>query len=228
MESIYSEINTLKRETQIYQYLGKRIGIPSVKWYGTIDKYNYMVLPLYLYSLDKYHIIHKNNKNENTFSLDKIFEIGKNIINLLKYVHEKRLIHRDIKPDNFCVDNKNQIHIIDFGMCKQYKNEDEEHIPIRFEKTIIGTLRYISINIHDGTEPSRRDDLESVGYILLFLLYGKLVWDNVYIDKMKDMKQQCTNTNTNIEPRIQEYIIWTRQLEFDETPDYEYIIQLFQ
>lgn len=222
MENINSELNTLKRETQIYQYLGKHQGIPSVKWYGTNKKYNYMVLPLYLYSLNDFY------KNQNTFSLDKIFQIGKNIIDILKFIHGKRIIHRDIKPDNFCIDEKNQINIIDFGMCKQYKNEDEEHMPISFGKSVIGTLNYISINIHNGIEPSRRDDLESVGYILLFLLNGNLEWTNVYIDKMKNVKEQCINTNMNIEPRIQKYIIWTRQLKFDENPDYEYAIQLLQ
>jgi|TARA_B110001450_G_scaffold82140_1_gene77973 serine/threonine protein kinase len=98
------------------------------------------------------------------------------MIQRIKVVHEERIIHRDIKPDNFMTGgtdaNKNTVFIIDFGLAKCYKSSDGEHIPFIEGKNLTGTARYASINTHIGQEQSRRDDLESIGHVLLYFLMG--------------------------------------------------------
>jgi serine/threonine protein kinase len=208
-----SVLKMLKRETQIYTYLMPCEGIPQVKWYGTIENYNYLVMPLFNKSL-----------SFQSFSLFNILSIGKQIVNLLKYIHEKGLIHRDIKPDNFLFGPNNQIYIIDFGLCKRYKDIHDNHIDLKHGKSIIGTPNFISINIHDGYEPSRRDDLESVGYILQYLLELKLEWfSELNLDKIKFLKKTAV-----YEEPIENYLNYCRNLYFEETPDYTHILQIIK
>jgi serine/threonine protein kinase len=217
IESITAEIKMLKREAQIYQYLGKAPGIPQVKWYGVIDNYNFMVLPLYGKSLS----------HQQTFSLGESIRIGKTLVKRLQYIHEKGLIHRDVKPDNFVIGQNGKekdIYIIDFGLCKKYKDENDKHIAIKTGKTMIGTPNFVSIHVHHGIEPSRRDDLESVGYIMLYLVYNSLPWQSTREnEKIKSQKLIIEGPC-----QIIEYINYCRKLHFDETPNYEYIDKLLE
>ena len=100
------------------------------------------------------------------------------ILEIIENVHENCVIHRDIKIDNFMI-LEHEIFIIDFGMATFYIDEDKEHIPYKEREYITGTPKYISINIHNGIEPSRRDDLISIGYLYLYLYYGNLPWSNI-------------------------------------------------
>ena len=112
------------------------------------------------------------------------------MIQRIKAVHEERIIHRDIKPDNFLVggneNTKNTIYIIDFGLAKCYKSSDGEHIPFRDGKNLTGTARYASISTHKGIEQSRRDDLECLGYVNLYFLRGSLPWQGLRANNKKD------------------------------------------
>jgi serine/threonine protein kinase len=216
LETISSDTKMLKREAQIYQYLGKAPGIPQVKWYGSTDEYNYMVLPLLGGSLFK-----------NTFSLVDSLLIGRKIVNILQYVHEKGLIHRDVKPENFVFGKDGEsIYIIDFGLCRKYMDENNRHIEMKTGKTIIGTPNYVSLNVHNGFEPSRRDDLISVAYIILYLVNGSLPWQLPRENKIIKMQKMSILEWSKTPEALIKYLNYCMQLEFDETPDYEYLISI--
>ena len=109
--------------------------------------------------------------------------IGIQIITRLEQIHRKGFVHRDIKANNFTIgrgDKANIVYIIDFGLAKKYKDlKTGQHIAIRGGKSLVGTARYASIASHDGYEQGRRDDLESLGYLLLYFLRGKLPWQGI-------------------------------------------------
>lgn len=156
-------------------------------------------------------------------------------------MHTKNIIHRDIKPDNFLVGiGKKQhiIYVIDFGLAKQYRDKKTgNHIPIREGKSLTGTARYASLNTHLGVEQSRRDDLESIGYILVYLTLGSLPWQGLPVktkkekyEKIKELKSKITVESLckNCPPEFAEYINFCRKLGFVENPDYAYLRKLLK
>ena len=156
-------------------------------------------------------------------------------------MHEERIIHRDIKPDNFLVggtDNtKNFIYIIDFGLAKCYKNSDGEHIPFREGKNLTGTARYASINTHIGYEQSRRDDLETIGHVLLYFLRGSLPWQGLpgrsKTEKYNNIKRKKKEVTVEelchgYPTEFKEFMNYCRNLTFVADPEYKYILGLFE
>jgi casein kinase I family protein HRR25 len=106
--------------------------------------------------------------------------IGDQMVQRIEYLHNNHFIHRDMKPDNFLVGvgkKQHMIYMIDFGLAKRFRDpKTGEHIPYRDNKSLTGTARYASVNTHLGIEQSRRDDLESIGFILIYFLKGTLPW----------------------------------------------------
>ena len=101
------------------------------------------------------------------------------MIDIIEFVHSKRIIHRDLKPDNFVLGGSldpDWLFLVDFGLAKKYMNSKGEHIKYWEGKGLTGTSRYVSINTHLGIEQSRRDDMETLGYVLVYLLRGNLPW----------------------------------------------------
>jgi len=225
IEPIEKGLKLLKNESLIYQYLNNIQGIPIVKWFGKDEKNYYMVINLLGDSLQTI----KNNKQ--TFSLTSVLQIGIQVITLLKTIHEKGLIHRDIKPDNFLLGLNNEgkrIYIIDFGLCKSYMNNDE-HNSIKKTNNLIGSLTYCSINAHNCIELSRRDDMESLGYMLAYFYLGAISWHELSsenIDIIQKLKQEVT-TNDKLAQILVNYIKYVRSLKYDETPNYFLIIDNF-
>lgn len=163
------------------------------------------------------------------------------MIQRIKVVHEERIIHRDIKPDNFLMGGteatKNTVYIIDFGLAKCYQSSDGEHIPFRDGKNLTGTARYASINTHIGYEQSRRDDLETIGHVLLYFLLGQLPWQGLpgrtkeekYANIKKKKKEVTVDELCQGQPEeFRDYMRYCKNLTFTETPDYTYIIDLFE
>ena len=222
VEPIVNNLKLLKNESVIYQYLVGLQGVPSVKWFGKDTTNYYMVLNLLGQSLQTL----LNSKS--SFSLKLVLQIGLQIIYTLKSIHEKGLAHRDIKPDNFLLgnneNNKKQIYIIDFGFCKSVANITNT------KKTtgLIGSLTYASLNAHNYTELSYRDDLESLGYMLIYFYQGFLEWQK--IEDVQDIikaKQQVIN-NEKIPIVLRDFIKEVRQLGFKEIPNYNSLISLLK
>jgi serine/threonine protein kinase len=159
----------LKHETQILNYLAKSgCNIPKIYWYGVVEKYTCLVMTFFDKSLIDY-------LSENT-GRDVLPRIMVQLIDILEHIHEKGVIHRDIKPDNVRILG-DQAYIIDFGMATFFLDETGKHVPGKVGDNILGSPDYISYHIHCGNTPSRRDDLISLGYLYLFFLLGcKLPW----------------------------------------------------
>lgn len=228
VEPIENNTKLLKNESTIYQYLNNNQGIPSVKWFGKDDENYYMVIDLLGQSLQS--LLNKNS----VFSLKLVLQIGIQVINLLKTIHDRGLVHRDIKPENFLLttnQNDTNIYIIDFGFCKSYLI-DNKHIPYKHTHSLIGSNTYASINAHNFIELSRRDDLESLGYMLIYFYLGSLVWQQQQEtlntnERIKYLKQFVTES-TQVPEVLHEYMSYVRKLSFEETPDYNNIINRFK
>ena len=218
VESIANNLKMLKNESVVYQYLAGLQGVPNVKWFGKDNVNYYMVLNLLGNSLQNVLISKKS------FSLKLVLQIGLQIIFILKTIHDKGLVHRDIKPDNFLLGNENnkkQIYIIDFGFCKSVTN-------MKTTTGIIGSLTYASLNAHNYTELSYRDDLESLGYMLIYFYQGNLDWQKTEDIKMLiQMKQQVVD-NEKIPIVLRDYLKRVRLLDFKEMPDYNSLINLLK
>ena len=227
IEPIQSEMNSLKHETKIYQYLNVISGIPSLKWYGTDLNHRYMVITLLGNNLST--LLQKHS----FFSLQVTLQIGIQVLNIIEKIHEMGLIHRDIKPDNFLFginENKEQLYLIDFGMCKRYTKDNGEHMKMGKIKKIIGSLNYCSINSHLLNELSRRDDMEMIGYVLINISCGNLLWETL-TNENEIMKRKILLTSNIKIPGIPDvfilYLKYVKNLGFEEKPDYEYIRELF-
>jgi len=153
-------------------------------------------------------------------------------IRVLSRMHRKGYIHRDIKPENFLtgvsgVESK-QLYIVDMGLCKKYVSRGV-HIPERTDKSLTGTVRYASRYTHAGHEQSRRDDLEALGYMLIFLVNKRLPWMGIKHEDRReqsrlvgDMKESLSlgELCKDLPLCFMEYMRYVRQLGFDEAPNY--------
>ena len=215
-------IKSLKNEAKIYQYLGKINGFPQLKMFGTTDKVNYLVIDLLGNSLSN-TILYFNK-----LSLKTTLIIGVQMINRIKVLHENQLLHRDIKPSNFLFGLEkdiNKLYLVDFGFSKRYIYNGT-HIQEKKLTKIVGSLNFVSLNIHNYIEPSRRDDLESCIYIMLTMLLGKLVWfDKSNLNEIYKLKEQIILLE-EVPSFIKILLNYVRKMKFDETPDYNYIINI--
>ena len=181
LEHENSPAKILKHETTILNYLYRNgcRSAPPVYWFGKYSEKPCLIMPFYECSLFDYSAKQK-------LSTNKINAIMLNMFDILENIHVHFVIHRDIKPDNFMI-KSGKIYIIDFGLATLYTNEKGEHVSHQINKEcIIGTPTYISINVHNGELPSRRDDVISTMYIWYWLTFGYLPWTN--IETMPDSK----------------------------------------
>lgn len=212
------------------------VGVPSLRWFGVEGEYNVMVIDLLGPSLEDLF-----NYCGRRFQLKTVLMIADQLLCRLEYCHSKNFIHRDVKPDNFLIGLGKRaqiVHVIDFGLAKKYRDpKTHQHIPYRENKNLTGTARYASINTHVGIEQSRRDDLESLGYVFMYFIRGSLPWQGLKANtkKQKYEKIMEKKMNTPIEvlckgypAEFRAYFEYCRALRFDDKPDYAYLKRLFK
>ena len=210
-------------------------GIPVMHWFGIAGEYNAMVMDLLGQNLeDLYNYCAKN------FTLKTIIMIIIQMIERLKHVHDNHYIHRDIKPENFLIGKDNTektIYLIDFGLAKRYRDEYTQiHIPLKENRNLTGTARYASCNAHNGLEQSRRDDMESIAYVILYFFRKKLPWQGLKCKdknekhaKIKELKMSITPEKLfeGIPKEFADYLTMVKKLGFEDEPAYKTYIQMF-
>lgn len=184
------ESRILKYEARIYNLLSNLKYSPKIRLFGTEENYTYLVLDLYDCSIDKREI---NDKK-------LLINIFQDCLKIIKELHDNGFIHRDIKPDNILFENKNtnSIKLIDYGLTKKFLDKNNSHVEFREGRNIIGTIKYCSINLHNGIEPSRRDDIESLIYTFIKIFTKNLPWDNFDIDDKELYKKNVLYEKKNI------------------------------
>lgn len=236
LESVKTKHPQLIYEAKLYKILQGGTGVPSVKWYGVEGDYNVLVIDLLGPSLEDLF-----NFCSRKLSLKTVLMLADQMINRVEFVHCKSFLHRDLKPDNFLMGlgrRANQVYIIDFGLAKKFRDSTtHQHIPYRENKNLTGTARYASTNTHLGIEQSRRDDLESLGYVLMYFLRGSLPWQGLKAGNKKQKYERISEkkVQTSIEAlcrgyptEFASYFHYCRSLRFDDKPDYAYLKRIFR
>lgn len=224
----------LQHEYNVYNAVNDdRHRIPQIYWYGEEGDFRVMVMEYLGDSLEALF-----NKCGRIFSLKTTLMIGIQIFDLIEHLHRSNYIHRDLKPENFLIginNNRHFIYMIDFGLAKPYKNEDTIHMKMHTGKKLVGTARYASINSHNGIELSRRDDLESLAYLLIYFLKGSLPWQGLpgrtRDEKYEIIKRRKIDTTTKalctgVPTEIFYFLDHVKSLEFKEKPNYKYLRNL--
>ncbi|KAF0890886.1 hypothetical protein E2562_005021 [Oryza meyeriana var. granulata] len=236
LESVKSRHPQLHYESKLYMLLQGGTGIPHLKWFGVEGEYNVMVIDLLGPSLEDLF-----NYCNRKFSLKSVLMLADQMIARVEYMHTRGFLHRDIKPDNFLMGlgrKASQVYVIDYGLAKKYRDlQTHKHIPYRENKNLTGTARYASVNTHLGVEQSRRDDLESLGYVLMYFLRGSLPWQGLKAGTKKQKYDRISEKKmlTPVEvlcksypSEFVSYFHYCRSLRFEDKPDYSYLKRLFR
>ena len=227
--------NLLESEAYIMSYLASP-RIPMVKSFGYTGDYNVLIMELMGKSLEDLFESMPTKK----MSIRCVCNLGYQMVEILEFIHSKHIIHRDIKPDNFVmgkgIKSKN-LYLLDFGLAKKYRSSSTlKHYPLLKKKHLTGTARYASINALNGYTQSRRDDLEAVGYVLVYFLLGRLPWQGMLNRNKDERYMKIMEIKRDTDPNVlckglpsefEKYISYTRSLEYEQDPDYNMLKQLF-
>ena len=243
VEKLKSPSKQLLQEAKIYKALSGGVNIAQFHYFGLELKSSALVIDLLGKSLEDIRKMHSK------FSVKTVLMIADQMISAVEYLHRKGFIHGDIKPDNFAIGNgenkQNQIFIFDFGLTREYVNlETKKHIPYKENVSFSGTARYASINSLIGIEQSRRDDMEALAYVWLYLLNGKVPWmkssinpNNGKKQTFKEKAEMIWNMKYKTPPEqlfhnlpdvFPEYLKAVRKLKFIEEPNYAKYKKMFR
>ena len=235
IESKNIETPQLIHESKILKALNDNDGFPKVYLVTPLDDVLIMVMELLGENLQKLLM----NSPHKKFTLKTTLMLAIQILSRIKTLHENNYIHRDIKPENFTIGlkkYKNTIYMIDYGLTRKFCDSHKNHIPYKEGKHLTGTALYASIYTHKGIEQSRRDDLESLGYMMIYFCKGELPWMNVK-GKTKEIKyKKIMEKKLEMKPDIlcqglpdefNQYFKYVRELQFTEEPKYDFLLGLF-
>ncbi|OWF34816.1 Casein kinase I isoform delta-A [Mizuhopecten yessoensis] len=236
IEQAWRKHSYLRLEHKVYNVMKGGVGIPKVIWRGREGQYDIMVMELLGASL-KDRLVTQSGK----FCLRRVLFLAEAFINVFEYIHSKGFIYRDVKPHNFLTgsgDKENVIYVSNFRLSKRFRDaKTHEHIPYLTNKSFVGSLEYASINAQLGIQQSRRDDMESLGYVLVYFLRGTLPWLELRYETKKEkyaltldekmaLSMEALCQGCPLEFFI--YIRICRSMGFDEKPDYSRLRQLFR
>ena len=237
LEDKTAKYHMLEKESNFLSIL-KGQGIPEVMSYGHNHKYYILVQELLGESLTE---ILKESRNCR-LSIKDVSLIALQILDRIEFVHSKNIVHRDMKPENFLfgLENPALLYLIDFGISRKYRSSRTgKHIKYSLTGKLFGTLKFLSYNATRGVEQSRRDDLESIGYVLVSLTGNRLPWQgySIHGPKAKSNYEKILEIKKISNPKVicnslpeefEEYIKYCRKLNFEQDPDYEYLRNLFR
>ena len=225
--------NSLKNEAEVLNYL-KVPQIPTIVSYGYSGKYNILIMQLLDKSLEDLLTIYKK------FSIKTICMLACQMITILENIHTKHIIHRDIKPDNFVMgkdENSKFVYLLDFGLAKKFRSSKTLiQLKLINKKRLTGTARYASINASKGYEQSRRDDLEGLSYVLLYLARGNLPWQgmpgkNKEERYKKILLKKIETTSSELcegfPQEFEKFCEYCKNLKYEEEPNYKMMKQYF-
>ena len=209
----------LHNEVAMYAKLRTVKYIPTLYASGTEGKFNYLVMDLLEQSVEEF--------TGKAMPLKVVLHLAIQMLNIVEQIHAHGIVHRDLKPANFLLKTNSQqiseLYLIDFGLAACFLDEKERHCAIKTNETIVGTQRYMSVNIHQGLTGSRRDDLESLGYIMMFLYQGQLSWQNQQtMAAVMELKQNLSFTKKSINEFVL-FVLYCRNLGFADKPNYNYL-----
>ncbi|KAL0488180.1 casein kinase [Acrasis kona] len=237
-ESARTKHPQLSYEARLYKVLNKEpvMGIPRVRWFGLEEDYNVMVMDCLGPTLEDLFGFCSRR-----FSLKTVLMIADQLISRVQFLHSMQFIHRDIKPENFLMGRSrcgHHIYMVDFGLAKKYIDDTTgRHIKYRKNKSLTGTARYTSVNSHMGIEQSRRDDMESLGYLFVYFFKGLLPWQGLTATnrtkKYEKIHERKMNTPIetlcrNLPIEFTQYFQHIKNLQFEEVPDYDMLRKSFR
>lgn len=234
MEPNNTKIPQLLNESRIYSHLQKSPFVPTMHYFGSNETHNILVTQLLGPSLEAMF-----NKHDRKFDIPTILVLSIKLLDIIQNFHENNYIHRDIKPENFLFDNGNvnKIFIIDYGLSKKYRSSrTHEHIKYSSGKSLVGTPRYASLNNHIGNELSRRDDLESIGYMIIYFMRGSLPWQGLKSSRSEKYMKIYNKKNSvplsnlcdcPIKNELVIYMEYVKNLRFEDSPNYSYLKGIF-
>jgi serine/threonine protein kinase len=240
LEPVTARFPQLLYEYRVMQELGNQHGFPRVLWFETAGDYNVLIMQKLGRSVEDDRTL-----NGGTLPLDRVTAIGRQALERLSACHALGFAYRDIKPQNFLFGARpgsNTLYLIDFGLCKRVVDVDTgTHIAVRTDKKMAGTPRYASLHAHAGVEQSRRDDVEALVYMLVFLVHGKLPWQPKpsagassspasMLRRIQSCKQKTSPDKlcAGLPPQFLATLQHAQSLAFDATPDYSYLYDLWR
>ena len=225
----------LKHESQVMSLL-KGKGIPKIERYLEEENYSIMIMELLGKSLESL----MKETDEKKFSVKTISLIGYELIPVIKWIHDNHIIHRDIKPDNISIgyDDPCKLYFLDFGLAKKYRSSKTlKHNQMNKNLKLTGTARYASINALSGYEQSRRDDLESFGYVLAYLYKGGLPWMGMHAKNKEEKYAKILRIKKNLNTEdllkngpqaLINYLNYCKKMGYEQDPDYDKLTDLFK